>query len=40
MKYFLPTFGFAAWLPNVEGDARWVVLGMFVGLACLMARAA
>jgi hypothetical protein len=25
MKFFLPTFAAAAWMPHVEGDARWVL---------------
>lgn len=38
MKFFLPTFAAAAWMPHVEGDARWVLLGAFMGLICLLLR--
>jgi hypothetical protein len=38
VKYFPATLGVAAWLPHVHGDGRWVVLGLFTGLLCLMLR--
>jgi len=40
MRWFLPTFAVAAWFPHVEGSARWVVLGVFLGFMCLMLREA
>ena len=38
MRYFLPLFVAAAWLPHAEGPARFVILGLFMGLVCLMLR--
>ncbi len=39
MKWFLPSFLVALWLPHLpNGDGRWLILGLFIGLVCLMLR--
>jgi hypothetical protein len=35
---FLAVFAAAGLMPHVEGDARWVLLGMFLGLLIWMLR--
>ena len=38
MRYFLPAFGTAGCLPHLEGNWRWLILGVFMGFVCLMLR--
>lgn len=35
---FLPAFATAAWMPHVEGAARWVWLGIFLGVLIWLLR--
>jgi hypothetical protein len=38
VKFFIPCYATAIWLPQVSGPAAWVLLGVFMGLICLLLR--
>jgi hypothetical protein len=35
---FLAVFAISAWLPHVEGNARWFWLGLFFAALCWLLR--
>lgn len=38
MSRFIPVFVVAAWMPHIEGQARWFWLGLFAGALCWLLR--
>ena len=38
MRFFLPAFIVAAFIPHVDGQGRWLALGLFMGFIALMVR--